>query len=110
MEGIWRWRANRGGVWKEWSHGYGGDGLRWVAAERAGRRVGMPGADGASATALQPPPHLLTTLPAPAGGGRCGCHGTAGRGRRRRRRHPRTSARVPPRPSTRPARRGEPDG
>ena len=29
-----------------------------------------PGADGASATALQPPPHLLTTLPAPAGGGR----------------------------------------
>ena len=29
------------------------------------------GADGASATALQPPPHLLTTLPAPAGGGRC---------------------------------------
>ena len=30
------------------------------------------GADGASATALQPPPHLLTTLPAPAGGGRCG--------------------------------------
>ena len=34
------------------------------------------GADGASATALQPPPHLLTTLPATAGGGRCGCHGT----------------------------------
>ena len=31
-----------------------------------------PGADGASATALQPPPHLLTTLPVPAGGGRCG--------------------------------------
>ena len=30
-----------------------------------------PGADGASPTALQPPPHLLTTLPAPAGGGRC---------------------------------------
>ena len=29
------------------------------------------GADGASATALQPPPHLLTTLPVPAGGGRC---------------------------------------
>ena len=27
------------------------------------------GADGASATELQPPPHLLTTLPAPAGGG-----------------------------------------
>ena len=25
---------------------------------------------------LQPPPHLLTTLPAPAGGGRCVCHGT----------------------------------
>ena len=24
--------------------------------------------------ALQPPPHLLTTLPAPAGGGRCVCH------------------------------------
>ena len=36
-----------------------------------------PGADGASATALQPPPHLLTTLPARAGGGRCGCHATA---------------------------------
>ena len=35
------------------------------------------GADGASATALQPPRHLLTTLPAPAGDGRCGCHGTA---------------------------------
>ena len=31
----------------------------------------LAGADGASATALQPPPHLLTTLPAPAGGGRC---------------------------------------
>ena len=30
----------------------------------------LAGADGASATALQPPPHLLTTLPAPAGGGR----------------------------------------
>ena len=29
----------------------------------------IQGADGASATALQPPPHLLTTLPAPAGGG-----------------------------------------
>ena len=32
--------------------------------------------------ALQPPPHLLTTLPAPAGGGRCGSHGPAGHGRR----------------------------
>ena len=31
----------------------------------------LAGADGASAMALQPPPHLLTTLPAPAGGGRC---------------------------------------
>ena len=30
----------------------------------------VTGADGAYATALQPPPHLLTTLPAPAGGGR----------------------------------------
>ena len=29
------------------------------------------GRTGPSATALQPPPHLLTTLPAPAGGGRC---------------------------------------
>ena len=36
--------------------------------------VRVAGADGASATALQPPPHLLTTLPAPAGGGRCVCH------------------------------------
>ena len=39
------------------------------------------GADGASATAFQPPPHLLTTLPAPAGGGRCVCHGGSGAGR-----------------------------
>ena len=38
------------------------------------------GADGASATALQPPPHLLTTLPAPAGGGRCGSPGRGLRG------------------------------
>ena len=45
--------------------------------------VTLAGADGASATALQPPPHLLTTLPAPAGGGRCGSHGPAGHGRRR---------------------------
>ena len=30
-----------------------------------------PGANGASAPALQPLPHLLTTLPAPAQGGRC---------------------------------------
>ena len=37
----------------------------------AGLWSGSCGADGASATALQPPPHLLTTLPAPAGGGRC---------------------------------------
>ena len=28
-------------------------------------------------TALQPPPHLLTTLPVPAGSGRCGSHGVA---------------------------------
>ena len=42
----------------------------------------LAGADGASATALQPPPHLLTTLPAPAGGGRRGCHGHGGHGRR----------------------------
>ena len=28
-------------------------------------------------TALQPPPHLLTTLPVPAGSGRCGSHGMA---------------------------------
>ena len=34
---------------------------------------------------LQPPPHLLTTLPAPAGGGRCVRHATAATGRRRRR-------------------------
>ena len=30
-------------------------------------RPDLAGADGASPTALQPPPHLLTTLPAPAG-------------------------------------------
>ncbi len=41
-----------------------------------------PGADGASATALQPPPHLLTTLPAPAGGGRRGSPGRGLRGAR----------------------------
>ena len=35
--------------------------------------LALEGADGASAMALQPPPHLLTTLPAPAGGGRCVC-------------------------------------
>ena len=40
------------------------------------------GADGASATALQPPPHLLTTLPAPAGGGRRGSPGRGLRGAR----------------------------
>ena len=39
------------------------------------RRAGARGVDGASATALQPPRHLLTTLPAPAGGGRRVCHG-----------------------------------
>ena len=49
----------------------------------AGTTAGAPaprsaplGADGASATALQPPPHLLTTLPAPAGGRRRVCHST----------------------------------
>ena len=36
---------------------------------RARPDLALAGADGASATALQPPPHLLTTLPAPAGGG-----------------------------------------
>ena len=51
--------------------GQGGDPLCTPARERAW------GADGASATALQPPPHLLTTLPAPAGGGRCVRHATA---------------------------------
>ena len=50
------------------------------------RRGGGPedrgsGVDGASATALQPPPHLLTTLPVPAGGGRCGSPGRGLRGR-----------------------------
>ena len=40
--------------------------------DAAARTWPLVGADGASATALQPPPHLLTTLPAPAGGGRCG--------------------------------------
>ena len=55
------------------------------AQGRAGALMSsLQGADGASATALQPPPHLLTTLPAPAGGGRCGCHGTAAHGRRPR--------------------------
>ena len=61
--------------------------------ERAGRNsrllpsvvlnAGGEGADGASATVLQPPPHLLTTLPAPAGGGRCGSPGRGLRGRAR---------------------------
>ena len=64
--------------------------LRWGCQntrERLTCRGGSrwPGADGASATALQPPPHLLTTLPAPAGGGRCVRHGTAATGLRRRR-------------------------
>ena len=41
-------------------------------------RFPLSGADGASATALQPPPHLLTTLPATGrGGGRRVRHGTA---------------------------------
>ena len=49
-----------------------------------GRRisVALGGADGASATALQPPPHLLTTLPAPAGGGRRGSLRFSARGPR----------------------------
>ena len=50
-------------------------------ARPAARSTACPlaGADGASATALQPPPHLLTTLPSPAGGGRCVCHSRHGR-------------------------------
>ena len=51
----------------------------WQVASTEARL--SPGADGASATALQPPPHLLTTLPAPAGGGRRVCHGASGHGR-----------------------------
>ena len=52
---------------------------------RSRRRVPDPrGRTAPSATALQPPPHLLTTLRAPAGGGRCGSHGPAGHGRRPR--------------------------
>ena len=46
------------------------------------RSTSACGADGASATALQPPPHLFTTLPAPAGGGRRVCHGRSGLTRR----------------------------
>ena len=46
-----------------------------VAAADGDRTWLSRGADGASATELQPPPHLLTTLPAPAGGGRCGSPG-----------------------------------
>ena len=41
----------------------------WTGLSR-GRTARLP-------SALQPPPHLLTTLPAPAGGGRGGCHGPA---------------------------------
>ena len=45
--------------------------LRAPSPPRRSLRRFSPGADGASVTALQSPPHLLTTLfPAPAGGGR----------------------------------------
>ena len=39
---------------------------RRISVALGGRTARLP-------TALQPPPHLLTTLPAPAGGGRRGC-------------------------------------
>ena len=44
------------------------------------RRIGRRSGDGLGGGrrvrhVLQPPPHLLTTLPAPAGGGRCVCQG-----------------------------------
>ena len=45
----------------------------------------LAGADGASATALQPPPHLVTTASRTGADGAC-CHGYAGHGRGRRRR------------------------
>ena len=72
-----------------------------------GRTARLPwrsaGADGASATALQPPPHLLTTLPAPTGGGRRVRPATArracrppGPGRPRRPRRPSAGRRPEP--------------
>ena len=49
------------------------------------RRLGGGGGRRVCHRRFQPPPHLLTTLPVPAGGGRCVRHATAATGRRRRR-------------------------
>ena len=57
-------------------------GHRKVAARR--QVLALAGADGASATALQSPSHVLTTLPAPAGGGRRVLPRRSGHGRERR--------------------------